>query len=69
MKLKLVTRLDKRNTAMLKIVDDGVISALCDVIAFFPVYGQFSTILKPDSGRMACNFFILFNSNPLSYKK
>ena len=63
MKLKLVTRLDKRNTAMLKIVDDGVILALCDVIAFFPVYGQFSTILKPDSGRMVYKTYIWINNN------
>ena len=27
-------------------------SANCDVIGFFPIYGQFAAIRKPDSKRM-----------------
>ena len=40
MKLEPVTKLDKRNKAMSKKFDDGVMSANCDVIVFFPIYCQ-----------------------------
>ena len=39
MKLGLVTKRDKRNTAMSKKFDDVVMSTNCDVIVFFPMYG------------------------------
>ena len=39
-----------------------------DVIAIFPIYGQFGTIWKPDSGRIVCKTYISTNSNLLSYK-
>ena len=42
-------------------------SANCDVIAFFPIYGKFAAIWKPDSGHMVCKTYI-FISNNLSYK-
>ena len=38
MKLGLVTKLDKRNTATSKKFDDEVMSANCDVNVFFPIY-------------------------------
>ena len=47
MKLGPVTKLDKRSKTTSK-------KWRCDVIAIFPIYGQFGTIRKPDSGRMAC---------------
>ena len=40
----------------------------CDVIAIFPIYGQFGAIRKPDSGRIVCRTYIFLNSNLLSYK-
>ena len=43
-------------------------SANCYVIAIFPIYGQFGTAWKPDSGRIVCKTYIFINSNLLSYK-
>ena len=63
MKLGPVTKLDKRNKKTLKKIDDDVTLANCGVIIFFPIYGQFGAIRKPDSGRMVCKTCILINSN------
>ena len=52
MKLGPVTKLDKRNTETLKKFDGDVMSADCDIIVFFSIYGQLEAIQKPDSGRM-----------------
>ena len=68
MKLGPVTKLDKRNTATSKKIDDNVMSANCDAIVIFLIYGQFGAIRKPDSGRMVCKTYIFINSNLLSYK-
>ena len=43
-------------------------SANCDVIAIFPIYGQFVAIQKPDSGGIVCQTYIFIKSNLLSYK-
>ena len=43
-------------------------SAKCDVIVNFPIYGQFGAIRKPDSGRIVCKTYMFINSNLLSYK-
>ena len=40
MKLGLVTKPDKRNMGTPKKIDDNVMSADCDVIVFFLIYGQ-----------------------------
>ena len=40
----------------------------CNIIAIFPIYGQFGAIRKPDSGRIVCKTYIFINSNLLSYK-
>ena len=53
MKLGPLTKLDKRNKRMSKKIDDDVMSANCDVIIVFPIYGQFGAIRKPDSGCMS----------------
>ena len=58
MKLGPVTKLDKRNTATPKKFDDDVMSANCDVIVFFPIYGQFAAIQKSYSGRMTYKTYI-----------
>ena len=67
MKLEPVIKLDKKNTATSKKFDDDAISANFDVIIFFPIYGQFAAIRKPDSGRMVYKTYI-FNNNLLPYK-
>ena len=51
-----------------KKIDNDVMSANCDVIVIFPIYGQFGAIRKPDSGRIVCKTYIFINSNLLSYK-
>ena len=63
-----VTELDKRNKTTSKKFDDNVMSANCDVIVSFPIYGQFAAIPKPDSGRIVCKTYIFINSNFLHYK-
>ena len=68
MKLGSETKLDKRNKKMSKQFDNDVMSGNCDVIVFFPIYGQFGAIRKPDSGRRVCKTHIFINSNLLSYK-
>ena len=61
-----VTELDNENTS--KKFDDGVISESCDIIVFFPIYGQFGAIREPDSRRIICKFYVFLNSNLLSHK-
>ena len=69
MKLEPVTKLGKRNiTATSKRLDNGVTLANCDVIVFFPIYGQFAAIQKPDSGLMIYKSYVFIISNLLSYK-
>ena len=68
MKLGPVTKLDKTNKKPLKKFGDDVMSVNCDVIVFFPIYGQFGAIRKTDSGRIVCKTYIFFKSNILSYK-
>ena len=65
MKLGPVTKLDKKNTATSKISDDDVMSANCDVIIIFSIYGQFVATQKPDSGHMIsiCKTYIFINSS------
>ena len=53
MKLEPVTELDKRNK-----FDDDVMSENCDVIAIFPIYGQFGAIRKLDSGGIVCKIYV-----------
>ena len=66
MKLGLVTKLDKRNTARSKTFDE--FSGSCDVIVIFLIYSQFRAIWKPDPGRMNYKTYIFNSSNLLSYK-
>ena len=49
--------------------DDDIISANFDVIVIFPIYGQFGTIPKPDSGRILCKTYSFIDNNLLSYNK
>ena len=59
MKLEPVTKHDKRNMKN---------SSNCDIIVFFPIYGEFAAIRKPDFGRMVYKTYIFINSNLLSYR-
>ena len=45
MKLKGVTKLDKRNKTLLKKFEDEIVSENCDLTTLFSVYGQFSLIV------------------------
>ena len=67
MKLGPVTKLDKKNKERQKKLDDDLVSANCDVIVIFLIYGQFGATRKPDSGRIACKKYIFIKSNLLSY--
>ena len=40
----------------------------CDDTVIFPIYSQFGTIRKPDSGCIVCKTYIFINSYLLSYK-
>ena len=44
--------------------DGDTMSANCDVIVIFPIYGQ----LEPNSGRLVCKTYILIESSFLSNK-
>ena len=50
MKLGPVTKLDKRNKITLRKYDDDVVLINCGVIVILPIYGQFDSIRKSDSG-------------------
>ena len=50
MKLRPITKLDKRNKTTSKKFDDDLMSGNCDVIVIFPMYGYIGAIWKPDSG-------------------
>ena len=49
MKLGPVSTFNKRNKTLAKTFDDDVISANCDVIVIFLIYGQFGATWKMDS--------------------
>ena len=49
MKIGPVTKVAKRSKTTSKIFHDDVVSANCDVIVIFPIYGQFGAIRMPDS--------------------
>ena len=68
MKFGPVTKIYQKNKATSKKVVDNDLSANCDAIAIFPVYGQLGAIRKPDSGRIVCKTYIFINSSLLSYK-
>ena len=68
MKFGPVTKLDTKNKTVSKKIDNDFISANCEVIVNFPIYGQFGAIRKLDSGRTACKSYTFINSNFLSYK-
>ena len=68
MELGPATKIDKKKGSNLKKVESDVISAKCNTIATFPIYGRFETIRRVDSRLMFCNTYIFVNNNLLSYK-
>ena len=54
MKLRPVIEFDKGNTGNVKKINDDTMSVNCDVIVFFPIYGQSGAIWKPDAECMVC---------------
>ena len=68
MKLRPVTKLDKRNKTTSKKFDDDVMSENCDVIVIFRVFGQFGAARRLDSGNRVCKNYVFSNRNILSYK-
>ena len=65
-KLRPLTKLDKKNKAMLKKIDNDVTLVSCDVIIIISVYGQFEASRKPVFGRIVSKTYIFINSNLLS---
>ena len=48
MKLGPISKLDKKHTTTLKQIGDGVMSTNCDIIVFFPTYGQMEAKFQTD---------------------
>ena len=67
MKLRPVTKLDKRNTTTSKKIYNDVVLVNYDLIVIFLIYSQLGAIRKPNSRRMVCKTYIFINSNHLSY--
>ena len=68
MKLRSVTKFDKRNKTTSRKVHVDVMSEKCDVIVIFRNSGQFGAVRRPDSGHRPCKSYVFSNSNRLSYK-
>ena len=68
MKLRPVTKLDKKNKITSKKFDVDVMSGNCDVIVIFRISDQFGAVRKPDSGHRVCKSYVFSNRNFLSYK-
>ena len=66
MKLRPVTKINKRNKTVSKRID--FILGNCDIIVIFPIYSQFGAIQEPDSGSAVDKTYVFINSNLLSYK-
>ena len=64
-KLRLLTKLDKRNTTTLKNFDDDALSLNYTVIANFQIDNQFGTICEPDSRCIVHSLHIFLNNNHL----
>ena len=68
MKLRPVTKLDKKNKATSKKFDFDVVSENCDAIVIFRIFGQFGVIQRPDSKDRVSKSYAFSNSSLLSYK-
>ena len=68
MKLRPITRLDKRNMATLKKVNYDNLSTNCNFFVIFLIYDQLGVNQKSDSALMPRNTYIFKNNNLLAYK-
>ena len=68
MKLRPVTKLDKRNKTTSKKFDDDVMSENCHIIVIFRIFGQFGAVGRLDSGHRVCRNYVFSNNNLASYK-
>ena len=68
MKLRAVTKLDKRNKTTSKNFDDDAMLKNCDVTVIFLSFGQFGATRRPDYGHRVCKSYVFSESNLLSYK-
>ena len=68
MKLRPVTKLDKRNKTTSKNLDANVMSKNCDVIVILRISVHFGGVRRPDSEHKVCKNYVFSNSNLLSYK-
>ena len=68
MKLRQVTKIDKRNKTMSRKIDVDAMSKNCGVIVIFWISGQFGAVRRPDSGHRVCKSYVFSNSNLFSYK-
>ena len=62
MKLRPVTKLDKRNKTTSKKIDVDAVSENYDFIVIFRIFGQFRAIRRPDSG-LRVFFFLTKKGN------
>ena len=53
----------------MKKIDDDVTSVIFDVIIFFPIYGQFAAIRKPDFGRAVYKKMLIFRKKNTDISK
>ena len=65
MKLRPVTKIDKRNKTTSKKIDDDFMSENCDAIVIIRIFGQFGAVQRPDSGHKVCKSYFSINSNLL----
>ena len=56
MKLTPVAKLDKRNKATSKKIDDDAMLKNCDVVVIFQIFSQFGGVRRPDSDTESENF-------------
>ena len=68
MELVQVTKIEKRNKATSKRIDDNVILANCDVIAIVSIYDQIGALQEQNYGRMVSRTYIFINNSFSSYK-
>ena len=61
MKLRPVTKLEKRNKATSNIVDDDVMLENCDIIVIFWIFGQFGVVRSriPDTESAKVMFSVI----------
>ena len=68
MKLRPVTKLDKKNKTTSKKIDVDVMLENFDVIVILWIFAIFGAVRRPDSGHRVCKGYFFSNKNLFSYK-